>query len=41
MSFRWRNPIREWRERVRRNKLRKKFKVYYRNTRGEDDGGEE
>ena len=39
--FRWRNPIREWRDRVRRNKLRKKFKVYYRNTRGEEDGGDE
>ena len=41
VSLRWRNPIRAWRERVRQNRLRKKFKVYYRNTRGEDDGGDE
>jgi len=26
---------------VRQNRLRKKFKVYYRNTRGEDEGGDE
>ena len=39
-GFRLRNPFRGWRERRRREKLRKKFKVYYRNTRGEDEGDE-
>lgn len=32
--------IREWRERRRQEKLKKKFKVYYRKTRGEDDAEE-
>jgi len=31
------NPLRGWRERRRREQLKKKFKVYYRNTRGEDE----
>lgn len=33
----FRNPLRGWRERWRRERLRRKFKVYYRNTRGDDD----
>jgi membrane associated rhomboid family serine protease len=36
-GFRLRNPLRGWRERRRREQLKKKFKVYYRNTRGEDE----
>ncbi len=34
-------PFREWRERWRRDRLRKKFKVYYKETRGDDEGPEE
>ena len=33
----FKNPIRGWRDRWRRERLRKKFKVYYRETRGDDD----
>lgn len=36
-GFRLRNPMRGWRDRRRREQLKKKFKVYYRNTRGEDE----
>lgn len=36
-GFRLRNPLPGWRERRRREQLKKKFKVYYRNTRGEDE----
>jgi rhomboid family protein len=36
-GFRFSNPVRGWRERRRREQLKKKFKVYYRNTRGEDE----
>lgn len=36
-GFRFRNPLRGWRERRRREQLKKKFKVYYRNTRGDDE----
>jgi len=39
-GFRLRNPLRGWKERRRREQLKKKFKVYYRNTRGEDEGDE-
>jgi membrane associated rhomboid family serine protease len=37
----FRSPLREWRERRRRDRLRRKFKVYYKKTRGEDEGPEE
>ena len=36
-GFRFRNPFRGTRDRWRRERLRKKFKVYYRETRGDDD----
>ncbi len=36
----FRIPIKEWRDRWRRDRLRKKFKVYYKETRGEDDAPE-
>ena len=37
-GFRFRLPsLTEWRERRRQDRLRKKFKVYYRDTRGDDD----
>lgn len=39
--FRFRPPdVRAWRERRRQEKLKKKFKVYYRETRGRDDAEE-
>ena len=34
-------PLREWRDRWRRDRLRRKFKVYYKETRGEEEGPEE
>jgi len=36
----FRNPIPGWRERWRRERLRRKFKVYYRDTRGDDEPDE-
>ncbi|MGH7682267.1 MAG: rhomboid family intramembrane serine protease, partial [Candidatus Eiseniibacteriota bacterium] len=36
----FRLPFREWRERWRRDRLRRKFKVYYKETRGDDEGPE-
>jgi len=35
------NPLRGWRDRWRRERLRRKFKVYYKETRGGDDRPEE
>ena len=35
-----RNPLPKWWERWRRERLRKKFKVYYKETRGDDDATE-
>ena len=40
-GFKWGNPFTAWRERWRRDRLRRKFKVYYRNTRGEDESERE
>lgn len=37
----FRIPLRQWRERWRRERLRRKFKVYYKKTRGEEDRPEE
>ena len=37
----FRIPVREWRERWRRDRLRKKFKVYYKKTRGDENGPED
>jgi membrane associated rhomboid family serine protease len=36
-----RNPLPGWRDRWRRERLRRKFKVYYRDTRGGDDTPDE
>ena len=36
----FKNPLPGWRDRWRRERLRKKFKVYYKDTRGDDDATE-
>ena len=37
----FRIPLREWRDRWRRERLRRKFKVYYKKTRGDEEPPEE